>query len=140
MISRIASLSALLLLALISSSEAVQCRLELDFDAQPDDVAWELRGPLPGIGLIAQAQYDAYDPETYANQSATEIFECLEGQSYYFLITDYDGVQEGGAYKIIAELPSGDILLEEGKGENVGSGKAFNFVVPVIPEQMKALD
>lgn len=140
MISRIASL-ALLLSAVASQTAAntVSCRVEIDFDDKPDDVAWELRGPLPGIQLIAQKQYDDYDPETHAHQSTIEKFDCEEGKSYYFLITDYDhdGIA-GGAYKVFAELPTGDILLEEGKGESIGSGKAFNFVVPVVPQHLQS--
>lgn len=123
-----------LLLCLVTFSDAIMCRVELNFDDKPEDTSWELRGP--GIKLVAKVDYDDYLPEKYAFKSATESFELQEGQSYYFLLTDYE--QNGGtSFKLFAELPSGDVLLESAMAEEVAAGKAVNFVVPFIPVSTK---
>jgi hypothetical protein len=141
MLNRIVYSVSVALLAISNAVEALPCRLELFFDDKPHDVAWELRGPLPGIKLLAHAGYDAYDPETFGGKSVTESFDLEEGKAYYFLITDYsqDGI-EGGSFKLLATIPSGDIILEEGKGEHIGSGRAFNFVVPVVSDRIKTVE
>jgi hypothetical protein len=141
MLNRIVYSISVALIAVSSFAEALPCRLELFFDDKPHDVAWELRGPLPGIKLLAHAGYDAYDAEIFSGKSVTESFDLEEGKAYYFLITDYsqDGI-EGGSFKLLATVPSGDIILEEGKGENIGSGRAVNFVVPVASDRIKAVE
>ncbi len=94
-----------------------------------------MRGPLPSVKLIAQAGYDTYDFETFSGKTATEALDLQEGNSYYLLITDYsqDGTT-GGSFKLTASLPTGDITLEQGTGETIGAGRAFNFVVPVVSD------
>ncbi len=130
---------ALLVIAFTSTIVgALPCRLDLAFDAKPHEVAWELRGPLPGVKLLAQAGYDTYNVETFAGKTVSEAFDLQEGNSYYLLITDYsqDGMT-GGSFKLSASLPRGDIILKQGPGETIGAGRAFNFVVPAVPDHMK---
>ena len=81
------------------AATALSCRLELELDGHPEDTAWELRGPLPSMEVLASRGYDEYDQANHAHQTVVETLDGIlkAGEKYYFIVKDYnfDGIENG---------------------------------------------
>eukprot|EP00542_Grammatophora_oceanica_P016192 CAMPEP_0194046600 /NCGR_PEP_ID=MMETSP0009_2-20130614/21842_1 /TAXON_ID=210454 /ORGANISM="Grammatophora oceanica, Strain CCMP 410" /LENGTH=150 /DNA_ID=CAMNT_0038691965 /DNA_START=86 /DNA_END=538 /DNA_ORIENTATION=+ len=136
--------ATILIAALASSTYGTLCRLELQLDDKPDDTTWEVRGPIPAMDIVDGVAFGGYD---IPHQHVIERFDLEEGQSYYFMISDYEGngiepTEEGATpIKLVAELehPIGDVILaKEENGSSIEAAKAFMFTVPMQPQAVAA--
>lgn len=124
-----------LLLSFASSAEGtdsrvmVPIRLQLQLDHKPHETAWEIRGPLPRINLVASAPYADY--VGYADELIEEEVVLEQGETYYFLLTDFseDGIHNG-SFRILAGDDGDDTVVMEGRGDMIGSGKAYTIDIP----------
>ena len=112
-------------------SDSVECVLTLLLDDKPSETSWELRGPLPGVSAVANAEYNFY--EGMERKQMEDSFFLLMGGTYYFLLDDAgnDGIEDG-YLNISTDFGSGEITLVEDRTD-FGGAKMYMFTVPVPP-------
>ena len=111
--------------------DVVDVYVEIELDDKPQETSWEVRGPLPGVGLIGNVEYNYYTD--MQGRIAEETLYLQVGHTYYFLINDsaQDGIQDG-FLKIFVDYGRGSITLVE-DSTDFGSAKVYMFTVPAPP-------
>jgi hypothetical protein len=112
-------------------NDIVECVLTLLLDDKPSETAWELRGPLPGVSVVANAGYNFY--EGMEKNQMEDSFFLLMGETYYFLLSDAgnDGIEDGYLH-LSTNFGSGEITLVEDRTD-FGGAKMYMFTVPFPP-------
>lgn len=112
-------------------NDVVDVNVEIQLDDKPQETSWEVRGPLPGVGLIGNVEYNYY--ADMKGHTAEETLYLQVGHTYYFLINDssQDGIQDG-FLKIFVDYGRGSITLVE-DSTDFGSAKVYMFTVPAPP-------
>jgi hypothetical protein len=111
--------------------DIVECTLILLLDKKPHETAWEIRGPLPGVGIAAYAPYNYY--ESLEEEQIEDKLFLVMGQAYYFLLNDdgQDGIEDG-YLRIVANFGAGEITLIE-DSPDFTHAKAYMFTAPLPP-------
>uniref|UniRef100_A0A7S2VAL1 Uncharacterized protein n=1 Tax=Entomoneis paludosa TaxID=265537 RepID=A0A7S2VAL1_9STRA len=121
---------------LISSASAqssrVHCQLEITLDDQPHETAWEIRGPIPGVAIVRETEYNHYQT---GQTTIRESFFLEKMESYYLILVDEgeDGIKEG-MYSVSCRFGSYDRILLTGKAD-YGDGGIFKFQVEPPAQQ-----
>lgn len=109
----------------------VGVRIELLLDSNPQDTAYELRGPLPELHVIA---HTIFGDLTVANTILDETHFLIPGNMYYFLVTDKanDGIDDGFLRISGYHEDEKPIALLESHTD-FKHGRSWTFSVPDMP-------
>ena len=106
-------------------------RVEFFLDSNPQDTAYEIRGPLPEVHVIAHASFGTL---TEANTTHDETHFLLPGNMYYFLLMDRsnNGIEDGFLRITGYHEDEKPIALLESHTD-FKHGRSWTFSVPDIP-------
>lgn len=117
-------------------SLAILFKLQIQLDHNPEETAWQLRGPVPKPDIIDGVTYGYYKE---AQSTIEESFD-IEAGKYWIWITDRndDGISES-SWQLIAHLAGRDVVLHRGDGQ-FGAGKLQEILVPSEEWELHRLD
>mmetsp|Transcript_10638 Transcript_10638/g.14094 ORF Transcript_10638/g.14094 Transcript_10638/m.14094 type:complete len:152 (-) Transcript_10638:222-677(-) len=118
-----------LLVALMLSAPttlAIPCQIELDLDHNPEEVAWEIRGPVPTVEIVGETNYRDY---TTPHILVQEYFYLQPEEDYYLIILDEgeDGIREG-SFSLSCRFGGYERILLAGNAD-YGAGEIYKFSV-----------
>jgi hypothetical protein len=109
----------------------VNVRMEIFLDENPHEFAYEIRGPLPNLDVVAYSAFGEYDQP----HSEVDVTHYLNpGETFYLMVSDAgnNGIDEGFLRVSAYFDPDNAITLIEGRTD-FGFGKVWTFTVPHIP-------